>query len=135
MRRARALAICGALRPGLWHSTPLACYRAILADSEIRPSGGGFAASIGAASLFDFENTSEEEALGKYWKWATHLWPSIDARLTVLIGLNRNLLPGRLILAKEGGELAIREQRNWYPRGGHATSGRSLLEVTSRVVV
>jgi hypothetical protein len=89
--------------PGLWHSTPPACYSAILADSEIRPSSRGSAASIGAASLFDFENTSEEEALGKILERATHLWPSIDARLTVLIGLNSNLLPGRLILAKEVG--------------------------------
>jgi hypothetical protein len=113
------------LRPGLWHSAPPARYRAILDDDEIRPDGGqsgnvykgSLAVSIGAVSLFDFESASEEDALGTFRRWRAHLWPpDIDTRLTVWIRLKRDLLPGRLILAKEGGELAMREGKNWYPR-------------------
>jgi hypothetical protein len=113
------------LRPGLWHSTTPTRYRAILDDGEIRPDGGrggnvykgSLAVSIGAVSLFDFESASEEDALGTYGKWCTHLWlPDIDTRLTVWISMNRDLLPGRLILAKECGKLATREAKNYYPR-------------------
>ncbi len=113
------------LRPALWHSTPPARYRAILDDGEIRPDGGhggnvykgSLAVSIGAVSLFDFESASEEDALGTFRKWCTHLWPpDIDTRVTVWVGLNRDRLPGRLMLAKEVGELATRERKNHYPR-------------------
>jgi hypothetical protein len=113
------------LRPGLWHSTPPTCYRAILDDGAIRPNGGqcgnrykgSLAVSIGAISLFDFERASEEDALGTFRKWCTHLWPpDIDTRLTVWIRLKRDLLPGRLILAKEVGELATREGKLYCPR-------------------
>jgi hypothetical protein len=45
------------------------------------------------------------------------LWPpDINTRLTVWIRLKRDLLPGRLILAKEVGELSTREGKNYYPR-------------------
>ena len=113
------------LRPGLWHSTPPTRYRPILDRGEIRPDGGqggnvytgSLAVSMGAVSLFDFESASEEDALGTFGRWCTHLWrPDIDTRLTVWIGLNRDELPGRLILAKEGGERAMSEGKNWYPR-------------------
>jgi hypothetical protein len=113
------------LRRGLWHSTPATRYRAILDDGEIRADGsqggnvykGSLAVSIGAVSLFDFETASEEDALGTFRKWCTHLWPpDIETRLTVWIRLKRDLLPGCLILAKEVGELARREARNHYPR-------------------
>jgi hypothetical protein len=113
------------LRPGLWHSTPPIRYRAILDDGEIRPDGGqsgnvykgSLAVSIGAVSLFDFERASEGDALGTFRKWCEHLWPShIDTRLTVWIRLKRDLLPGRLILAKECGEIAMREGKLYCPR-------------------
>jgi hypothetical protein len=114
------------LKPGLWHSTPLARYCAILADGEISPDGGrngnvyqgSYAASIGAVSLFDFENASEDAALGNFNKWGTHLRRH-DIPGTVVnawIGLYRDRLPGRLILADEGGELARANELNWYPR-------------------
>lgn len=113
------------LRPGLWHSTPPTRYRAILDSGEIRPDGGqggnvykgSLAVSICAVSLFDFESASEEDALGTFRQWCTHLWsPDIDTRLTVWIRLKRDLLPGRLILATEVGELVTREEKNHYPR-------------------
>jgi hypothetical protein len=112
------------LRPGLWHSMSPTRYRGILDDGEIRPDGGqagnvykgSVAVSIGAVSLFDFESASEEDALGTYGKWCTHLWADIDIRLTMWIRLKRDLLPGRLILAKEVAELATRERKNYYPR-------------------
>jgi hypothetical protein len=121
------------LRPGLWHSTPPTRYRAILDDGEIRPDGGqggnvykgSLAVSIGAVSLFDFESASEEDALGTFKKWCTHLWPpNIDTRLTVWIRVERDLLPGRLILAKQVGELATSKGKNHYPRVKLATLGR-----------
>ena len=77
---------------------------------------GSLAVSIGAVSLFDFENASEDDALGTHTKWCTHLMPDIDTQVPVWIRLNLDLLPGRLILAKEVGELAMREQKNWYPQ-------------------
>ena len=109
------------LRPGLWHSTPLARFPAILADGEIRPDGGhhgkvyreSFAASIGAVSLFDFASASENDALGTLQKWSAHLCAP-DARLTVWIGLSRDRLPGHLILADEVGKRAV--DKLWYPR-------------------
>ena len=109
------------LRPGLWHTTVPARFPAILADGKIRPDGGhhgnvyrgSFAASIGAVSLFDFASASENDALGTLKKWSAHLYVQ-DARLTVWIGLNRNRLPGRLILADEMGKRAV--GKLWYPR-------------------
>ena len=110
------------LRPGLWHSTPPTRFAEILADGEIRPGGGergnvyrgSFAASIGAVSLFDFESASEDDALGTFQKWSTHLCAP-HARLTVWIKLSRDRLPGRLILADEGRKLALGKGL-WYPR-------------------
>ncbi len=110
------------LRPGLWHSTPAGRYGAILADGEIRPDGGpngnvyrgSYAASIEAVSLFDFENCSEDDALGTYRNWVSHLRVQ-ETPVTVWIGLNRDQLPGRLILADEGYNLAL-GNGNWYPR-------------------
>jgi hypothetical protein len=113
------------LRPGLWHSTPPKRYRTILDDGEIRPDGGqsgnvykgSLAVLIGAVSLFDFESASEEDALGTYAKWCTHLWPpDIDSGLTVWIRLKRDLLPGCLILAEECGEIAMRKGKLYCPR-------------------
>ncbi len=109
------------LRPGLWHRTVPARFPAILAAGEIRPDGGkqgnvyqgSFAKSVGAVSLFDFESANEEDSLGTLKKWSAHLCEP-DARLTVWIGLSRNRLPGRLILADDVGKLA--PGRNWYPR-------------------
>ena len=110
------------LRPGLWHMTVLARFPAILAASEIKPDGGkqgnvyqgSFAKSISAVSLFDFESASEEDALGTFQKWSAHLCAP-DVRLTVWIGLSRNRLPGRLILADDVGKLAL-GTGNLYPR-------------------
>ncbi len=111
------------LRPGLWHSTRPARFCAILGDGEIRPDGGqngnvyqgSYAASIGAVSLFDFENASDYDAFGTYRNWVSHLCVERTS-VTVWIGLHRDRLPGRLILAEEGFELAVRAKRNWYPR-------------------
>ncbi len=111
------------LRPGLWHSTPAGRYGAILGDGEIKPDGGpngnvyrgSFAVSINAVSLFDFENASEDDGLGIYTtRWSTHLRLP-DTPVTVWIGLHRDRLPGRLILADEGSNLA-HGKWNWYPR-------------------
>ncbi len=110
------------LRPGLWHMTVLARFRAILAAGEIKPDGGkqgnvyqgSFAKSVGAVSLFDFESASEEDALGTFQKWSAHLCAPYD-RLTIWIGLSRDrLLPGRLMLADKVGECAV--GKLWYPR-------------------
>ncbi len=111
------------LRPGLWHSTRPARFCAILGDGEIRPDGGpngnvyrgSYAVSIEAVSLFDFEKASEYDAFGTYNKWVSHLCVQ-ETTVTVWIGLHRDRLPGRLILAEEGFELAVRAKRNWYPR-------------------
>ena len=109
------------LRPGLWHSTRPARFCAILADGEIRPDGGqngnvyrgSYAASIEAVSLFDFEKASEDDALGTYRNWASHLCVQ-ETPVTVWIGLHRDRLPGRLILADEVGKLAV--GKLWCPR-------------------
>ena len=110
------------LRPGLWHSTRPARFCAILGDGEIRPDGGpdgnvyrgSYAASIEAVSLFDFEKASEYDAFGTYNKWVSHLCVQ-ETSVTVWIGLHRDRLPGRLILAHEGYNLAL-GNGNWYPR-------------------
>ncbi len=111
------------LRPGLWHSTRWERYGAILGDGAIKPDGGpngnvyrgSYAASMNAVCLFDFEKASEYDALGTYNKWASHLCVQ-ETAVTVWIGLHRDRLPGRLILAEEGFDLAVRAKRNWYPR-------------------
>lgn len=111
------------LRPGLWHTTTLARFSAILDDGEIKPDGGeqgnvyqgSFAKSAGAVSLFDFASASEEDALGTFKRWTAHLYTS-DAPLNVWIKLSRNRLPGCLILADDVGKLALLGKRNWYPR-------------------
>ena len=109
------------LRPGLWHMTVLARFPAIFAAGKIKPDGGkqgniyqgSFAKSIGAVSLFDFESASEEDALGTFRTWSTHLCAP-DHRLTVWIGLSRNRLPGRLMLADKVGECGV--GKLFYPR-------------------
>ncbi len=115
------------LKPGLWHSTPWERYCEILDAGEINPAGGqkgnvykgSFARSVNAVSLFDFENSSEIHALRNHRTWVTHL-PQRDTAVTVCIGLNRDLLPGRQILAPEVEheveKLAMERKRNHYPR-------------------
>ncbi len=111
------------LRPGLWHSTPAERYGAILTDSEIKPEGGqngnvykgSLAVSMKAVSLFDFENADEDYTLGTFGKWSTHLL-GFETPVRVWIGLNRDRLPGRLILADEVRELARVKKKNLYPR-------------------
>ncbi len=111
------------LKPGLWHSTPAERYGAILNNGKINPDGdqggniysGSFVLSINAVSLFDFEKAKEDDALGTLnSKWSSHL-KRTDTRVNVWIGLNRNRLPGRLILADEGAKLACGIGL-WYPR-------------------
>ncbi len=111
------------LRPGLWHSTPAERYGAILTDSEIKPDGGqngnvykgSLAVPMKAVSLFDFENADEDYTLGTLGKkWSTHLL-GFETPVRVWIGLNRDRLPGPLILADEGAKLA-HGKWNWYPR-------------------
>ncbi len=110
------------LRPGLWHSTRPARFCAILADGEIRPDGGpngnvyrgSYAASIEAVSLFNFEKAREDDALGTYRTWVSHLCVQ-ETPVTLWIGLHRDRLPGRPILAAEGYQLALGSGK-WYPR-------------------
>lgn len=92
------------LRNGLlWHRTSPAEYRQILAEGFIKPNdgrinrwGGKYACQqLGGISLFDFTTQSESLVLGEYIKWRQFLG---DARpVTVLMGFDRNKLPGRLI--------------------------------------
>ena len=72
--------------------------------------------SINAVSLFDFEKAREEDGLGIYTtRWSTHL-RSPDTPVTVWIGLHRDRLPGRLILADEVRERATANKLNYYQR-------------------
>ncbi len=112
------------LRPGLWHSTPAERYGAIITAREIRPDGGqngnvyrgSLAVSMKAVSLFDFKNADEDYTLGTLGrKWSTHR-QGFETPVRVWIGLNRDRLPGRLILADEVGELARNKKMNLYPR-------------------
>ena len=112
------------LRPGLWHSTPAERYGAILTEGEIRPDGGqngnvyggSLAVSMKAVSLFDFENADEDYTLGTLGnRWSAHL-QGFETPVRVWIGLNRDRLPGRLILADEVQELARVKKKNLYSR-------------------
>jgi len=92
------------LRNGLlWHRTSITDYQQIKADGFIQPNdgradrwGGQYACQqLGGISLFDFTSQSEKRVLGEARKWQQFLG---DARpVTVLLGLERGKLSGRLI--------------------------------------
>jgi len=91
------------LRNGLlWHRTSTTDYRQIRADGLIKPNdgrvdrwGGKYACQqLGGVSLFDFTSQPEDLIFGEVHKWSPFL--SHSGPVTVLLGLEKSKLPGRL---------------------------------------
>jgi len=92
------------LRNGmLWHRTGVREYWQICADRFIKPNdgrvnrwGGQYACQqLGGLSLFDFTTQPESKVLGEVIKWRQFLGDV--GPVTVLLGLDRSRLVGRLI--------------------------------------
>lgn len=92
------------LRNGLlWHRTSPEDFRRIQMDGAIKPNDGRInrwgqryaCQQLGATSLFDFTTAPEADVLFQAIKWQQFLG-DFDP-VTVLLGLGRNKLPGRLI--------------------------------------
>lgn len=91
------------LRNGLlWHRTSTEDYRQIRTDRFIKPNdgrvnrwGGPYACQqLGGVSLFDFTSQPEDLIFGEAHKWRPFL--SHSGPVTVLLGLEKNKLPGHL---------------------------------------
>jgi len=92
------------LRNGLlWHRTSADEYRHIRVDGAITPNDGRIdrwgkpyaCQQLGGISLFDFSTESEERVLWEAIKWQQFLGDSDP--VTILLGLDRDKLTGRLI--------------------------------------
>src|SRR5258707_671017 len=100
------------LRNGLlWHRTSGNDYRQINTDGVIKPNDGRIdrwggrpyaCQELGAVSLFDFTTEPEDEILWHAFKWQEFLG-DFDP-VTVLLGLERSKLSGKLIPYPENKE-------------------------------
>lgn len=92
------------LRNGLlWHRTSPEDFRRIQIDGAIKPNDGRIdrwgqryaCQELGATSLFDFTTAPEADVIWQAIKWQQFLGDSDP--VTVLLGLRRDKLPGKLI--------------------------------------
>ncbi len=87
----------------LWHRTSADEYRHIRIDGAITPNDGRIdrwgkpyaCQQLGGISLFDFTTEPEEKVLWEAFKWQEFLGDSDP--VTILLGLDRSKLTGRLI--------------------------------------
>ena len=88
----------------LWHCTSPQEYRQIVKDGFIKPNDGRVqkwgnhpyaCQELGGVSLFDFITEPEEKVLNQSIKWRQFL--GCARPLTVIIGIKKSLLSGKLI--------------------------------------
>lgn len=87
----------------LWHRTSADEYRHIWSDGAITPNDGRIdrwgkpyaCQQLGGISLFDFSTEPEEKVLWEAFKWQQFLGDCDP--VTILLGLDREKLTGRLI--------------------------------------
>jgi hypothetical protein len=122
-RANRRIPIFPDLRNGmLWHCTSLGAFRLIRADGFIRPTQGRRSRwgnrpyacqTLGAICLFDFTTESEERIMESSDRWRQFL--SEHSPLTVLLGLSRCRLPGRLVPYPENRDITPKDSSGPIP--------------------
>lgn len=106
----------------LWHCTSASAFRKIYNDGFIRPIEGTSnrwsnrpyaCQTLGAVCLFDFSTDSEQRVLAVADRW----WQFIGCEkpVTVIIGLDENKLPGRLVRYPENRDTTPEESSGPIP--------------------